>query len=391
MIEASDYARDDSDLEQFAPLVAWSFGGTASSALTWVKGLGREAIRVLRGHGGIRAGLCEIPMGQWFGGARVEMLGIAGVSVAPESRGKGLAKRLMVEMLEQARARGVALSTLYPATLTLYRNVGYELAGTRYCYSAQLTRLPRWRSELELLPLGPSRQPEAEAMYREFAREQPGYLDRGGYIWNRVRGSEGETTRGVIVLGPQGAEGYLYLRQHSTGEWEHDLVVHDLVVKSSDAARRLITFLADHRSTGTRANWYAGPVLSWLFDFPELAFEVTLAHYWMLRIVHATAALEQRGYPKTLRAELDLEIEDPLLAANSGRTVVRLADGRASVERGAGRGRIRIDIRALAALYTGFATPAALTRTQLLTAGADDLELLGAVFGSGAPGLGDYF
>ena len=391
MMAASEYARDDSELEQFAPLVAWAFGDTVASALKWLQGVTPPAARLLRHAGELRAGLCEIPMGQWFGGARVEMLGVAGVSVAPEARGKGFAKRLMLEMLEQARARRVALSTLYPATVTLYRNVGYELAGTRYRYSAQLARLPRWRSELELAPLTSARESEAEAMYRKLACEQPGTLDRGGYIWNRVRGPETDPPRGVIVEGPRGAEGYLYVKQLAAAEFTHDLLVRDLVVTTSDAARRLLTFLADHRSTCARALWYAGPVVSWLFDFPERVFDVTLADYWMVRIVHAAAALEQRGYPKALVAELDLEIEDSTLPDNSGRSIVRLADGRATVERAAGHGRIRIDIRGLAALYTGFATPAALGRARLLTADADDLELLGAAFGSGAPGLGDYF
>lgn len=391
MPAVSEHARDDSDLEQFAPLVAWSFGGTAPSALKWLHGVGPSAIRLLREGSELRAGLCEIPMGQWFGGERVEMLGVAGVSVAPEARGRGLAKRLMLETLERAHAERVALSTLYPATVTLYRNVGYELAGTRYRYSAQLARLPRWRSELELAPLGPPREAEAEAMYRELARDQPGYLDRGGYVWNRVRAPEGEPARGVIVEGTRGSEGYLYVKQQTVGEWAHDLMLTDLVVNTGDAARRLFTFLADHRSTGTRAHWYAGPVVSWLFEFPERVFDVTLTDYWMVRIVHAAAALEQRGYPKTLAAELDLEIEDSTLPDNGGRTVVRLAEGRATVERSAGQGRIHIDVRGLAALYTGFATPAALRRARLLTASAEDLALLGAAFGSGAPGLVDHF
>ena len=393
MNAASEYARDDSDLEALAPLVAWAFGGTAAKSIQWLSGMAATSasVRVLREGAVLRAGLCEIPMGQWFGGARVEMLGIAGVAVAPEARGGGIAKRLMHEMLVAARERRVAVSTLYPATMTLYRSVGYELAGSRYRYSAQLLRLPRAQSELALVPLPSSREAEAEAMYRELAREQTGYLDRGGYIWNRVRAPEGVPARGLLVEGAHGVEGYVYVKQQSTGEWAYDLMVTDLVAKTGAAARRILTFLADHRSTGNRAHWFAGSVLPFAFEFPERVFDVTLTDYWMLRLVHVEAALEQRGYPKSLEAELDLEVEDPTLPANSGRYVLRLAAGQASVERGTGVGRIRIQSRGLAALYTGFATPAALVRAQLLTAGSDDLGLLGAAFGSGAPGLVDHF
>lgn len=391
MTVASEYARSDSELEEFAPLVAWAFGGTLVSSLEWLQGMGSERVRLLHDGGQVRAGLCEIPMGQWFGGARVETLGIAGVAVAPEARGGGLAKRLMLEMLEAARERGVALSTLYPATVTLYRNVGYELAGSRCRYSAELARLPRSRSELALISLPASREAEVEAMYRELAREQAGYLDRGGYIWNRVRSPEGVSTRGLMVEGEHGGEGYAYVKHQSTGAWAHDLMLTDLVARTGDAARRILTLLADHRSTASRVHWFAGPSLPFVFEFPERVFDVTLADYWMLRLVHAATALEQRGYPKTLTAELDLEVEDPTLPANGGRYLVRLADGRASVERSAGSGRIQVQSRGLAALYTGFATPAALVRARLLTADANDLELLGVAFGSGAPGLVDHF
>jgi len=391
MTAASAYARDDSDLEEFAPLVAWAFGGGVPWSLKWLRGAGLPAVRLLRDEGRLHAGLCEIPMGQWFGGARVDMLGIAGVSVEPESRGRGFAKRLMLETLEQARARGVALSTLYPATVTLYRKVGYELAGNRYRYTAPLARLPTFKSELTIEPLTASHEGEVEAMYRELAREQPGYLDRGSYIWNRVKNPDGEPARGVIVQGARGIEGYLYVRHQMVGEYSYDLRVTDLVVRTSDAARRLFAFLADHRSTGGSANWCAGPMVPWLFVFPERVFDVTVSDRWMLRLVHAEAALAQRGYPAALKTELDLEIDDATLPANSGRYILRLEAGRATVERSAGAGRIRIDTRGLAALYTGFATPAALRRAELVAGSVDDLEALGAAFSSPAPGLVDHF
>ena len=165
----------------------------------------------------------------------------------------------------------------------------------------------------------------------------------------------------------------------------------DLVAKTGEAAKRVLTFLADHRSTLKHAHWYAGPFLPWVFEFPELVFDVALADYWMLRIVHVAAALEQRGYPKLLDTEIDLEIDDPILPANNGRYLVRLQAGRASVESARGAGRVRLNARGLAALYTGFATPAALARAGLVTGQAADLGLLAAVFSSSAPGLIDHF
>ena len=48
----------------------------------------------------------------------------------------------------------------------------------------------------------------------------------------------------------------------------------------------------------------------------------------MLRIVDVAAALEARGYPAGLEAQLELEVEDELLAWNHGRLRLSVADGR---------------------------------------------------------------
>ena len=60
------------------------------------------------------------------------MAGVASVKVAPEHRGKGIGRRLMTAALELIAARGYPLSALYPATMPLYRSLGWELAGGKY-------------------------------------------------------------------------------------------------------------------------------------------------------------------------------------------------------------------------------------------------------------------
>ena len=41
---------------------------------------------------------------------------------------------MMAAMLEETRAAGIPISTLYPATLPLYAKVGYASAGDRITY-----------------------------------------------------------------------------------------------------------------------------------------------------------------------------------------------------------------------------------------------------------------
>ena len=85
----------------------------------------------------------DIPMQQWFGGRPVGAAGIAAVATVPEARGTGVGDRLMRELLRQARDRGAAVTSLFPATVPFYRRLGYEYGGLWTTYRARLSDLPR--------------------------------------------------------------------------------------------------------------------------------------------------------------------------------------------------------------------------------------------------------
>ncbi|HEX4082524.1 MAG TPA: GNAT family N-acetyltransferase, partial [Acidimicrobiales bacterium] len=68
-------------------------------------------------------------MRQWWHGRPVRMAGVGGVKVAPEERGRGTGRALMTELLRQIAGQGYTLSVLFPATVPLYRSLGWELAG----------------------------------------------------------------------------------------------------------------------------------------------------------------------------------------------------------------------------------------------------------------------
>jgi hypothetical protein len=61
-----------------------------------------------------------------------EMAGVASVRAAPEDRGRGIGRAVMTALLDEVAAQGYPLSVLYPATMPLYRSLGWELAGGNY-------------------------------------------------------------------------------------------------------------------------------------------------------------------------------------------------------------------------------------------------------------------
>ncbi len=66
---------------------------------------------------------------QVFGGRAVPCGGVAGVTVAPDARGRGLARRMLVESFVRMRIAVRSSSSLYPTTSPLYGGLGYGVAG----------------------------------------------------------------------------------------------------------------------------------------------------------------------------------------------------------------------------------------------------------------------
>jgi len=376
-----------SDFEELGRILTWAFGDLGPPA--WLERVGRENLRAARADGKLVGGLGVVPMGQWFGGNAVPMLGIAGVAVAPEARGHGVALSLMRETLSEARAQGIALSTLYPATLTLYRLAGYELAGARFRFTARLKDLPTAGRDQKVRPIGDADRDAVEKAYATFARTRAGALERGPYIWQRVREPRQGAARGFLVPGPDGVEGYLYATQRPIASGGYDLVLSDFVVLTAPAARSLLGFLADHRSTADTVVWHGGFPEPLFLEQPEITTKVELREHFMLRIVHAEKALLARGYSPQ-NAELELELDDAELPENSGRYRLVVRDGRADVSRG-GNGKVRLGARALAVMYSGFLRASDLARSGRVTGDSASIQTLDALFAGPPPALGDFF
>jgi predicted acetyltransferase len=316
------------------------------------------------------------------------MLGLAGVAIAPEARARGLALGLVAQTLRAARERGSALSTLYPSTFGLYRKAGYELAGSHCRITLQLRQLPRMPRPLQVES---SNEPAPiEALYRKLAQQRPGYLDRGAYIWSRVRKAEQEPARAFVVHGSSGLDGYVYARAAAPQSVPFELLLNDFMSRTPHAFQSLLAFLADHATTAERAVWHGSAADARILGLPERVAQVAVQDYWMLRVLHVERALLQRGYPEVDRA-IDLQVEDELLPENSGLYPLSVRSGVAHLEPGTPQLHARLSVGALAALYSGFMAPRELQIAGKLEADERALSALGLLFAGPAPALPDYF
>lgn len=380
------------DLDAVSRIIGWSFGLSPPRVIEWLTDSGLEHVRVLRDRGEVVAGLLEIPMAHWFGGRSVPTKGVAGVGVDAARRGQGFALRMIQECLRDAHAAGTPLSSLYPATITLYRAAGYELAGHHFRYSVRAADCPRNKHELELSAIRPEDALAIEETYSAYARTQAGYLDRGPYVWKRVRAPGGESARGFVVRGEHGIEGYAYLAQHGSVATVQHLQLTDLVALTPEALAALFSLLSQHRSLVDQIKWHGGPNDANLLAFPEKVFSVELRSYWMLRLVHVKRALALRGYPP-LDVSVTLRVVDDTLAENTAtyRLVVKPEGASVEVLNATEGADAELGVRALAALYAGFLSPSELGRAGLLRASGAVQAKLALLFSGPPPTLPDFF
>jgi predicted acetyltransferase len=380
----------DEDFEALTGILAQSFRVAVDKMRENARLMERELLRVVRCDGRVVGGLKLIPMGQWFGGRSVPMTGIAAVGIDPAFRGRGAGSALMRETMRELAAQGVALSTLYPATVPIYRGAGFELAGSRFKARLPLAGLSARAAGLPMREGLPADFPAMDAAYRRFARERNGLLDRGDYIWNRLRYPQGEAAKHYMFGADEEPEGYLSFTQAPASDGFYELKVTDVVANTEAAAKGLLAFFGAHQSMATVAHLQASANHPMLLAQPDWRAEVSLHLNWMLRVVRVDKALEARGYGAGIGAELHLEVVDDVVPGNAERWVLHVADGRGRVEAG-GEGRLKLDVRALAALYSGHQTPDALHGRGMLQASEDERALTRSVFAGSAPWMPSIF
>ena len=338
-------------------------------------------------------------MVQWWHGQPVPMAGVASVAVAPEERGRGTGRALTRALLGLIGDRGFPISVLYPATLALYRSLGWEIAG-----GLSQLRIPA-HSLRSLVPPdaslpgpapGTAAPPPAAAhprMRRCGPRDATDVLATVGRMHQALRDC-GPNTRdeAAIARWLSDEQRFAYLAPDGflAYRWQQgndELLVERVIASSAATTRAIWGIVASHSSIAGTVQATVGPAdpVRWLTTNPDVRPAGRTA--WMLRVVDVAAAVAARGFPPGVGLTAVLRLADPdrpahdgwwTLDVGGGRGVLTPAgpgpDGSAPAAPGPGdRGRdpgvLTLGPRGFAALYGG--TPLATLRRAGLAAGGD--------------------
>lgn len=343
------------------------------------------------------AGVASVwDLGQYYGQRRVACGGVAGVAVAPEWRRRGLGSELLQRALGEMRARGEAISTLYPLTAPLYRHLGWEFAGVwlrRRVPTVRLAELPAPARPTVVRRAGPEDREAMAAVAACAAVPHNGNLGRST-TFNRRRLALDGDEQAFVAHRDGDTVGYLVYRHRPTADDAglYRYRVDDLIALDLDAEIALWRLLGQGAPAADLVEFVSRPADPLLLALREDALTAPpRTWHWMTRLVDAPAAVAARGYRRQATATVHLDLSDPNGPWHSGPHVLEVAGGDGRLQPG-GRGDVSVDVGALAAIWTGWARPADLAGVgRLRGASAADLEALSDVFGGPTPWLREFF
>lgn len=393
----------EDELTEAARSASLAFAVSLEDCERWLRTAGLEQSHGYEADGKLRAFLLRVPMAQYVLGASLPMMGVAGVTVPPDQRGKGYSRAMMREALAAWRDEGFVLSTLYPSTQTLYRSVGYEQCGSMFEHvvpRAEIVgRRPKAgaRSEFGAFDVRTVSvdTPEVRALYRSFAKQFNGYLDRGQYIWNRIASHRGTKFDGLGCFRSDGSlAAYAFFAQVREGDNDEvSLKVRDFAYDGEEGARAVLALCDRFTTISHEAKFLGGPALPILSLLDQQKFDTRRIEYTMVRVLHVERALSERPYPAGVRAKITLEIDDDVIEANRGAWTLEVDDGVAKVTKGAlgSSTALRAHVRTLAPLFMGWSSASALAHIGSLAGDTRSIALADSVFAAQAPAMPDFF
>jgi predicted acetyltransferase len=223
------------------------------------------------------------------------------------------------------------------------------------------------------------------------ARQANGLVARDAEWWARrvLASTDGRTVYRFCTRRDDAITSYVVYTQEPLDGYFFTLRARELIWTEEAAIRALLGFIGGNAPLGRDLTW-PGPIDEPMAAYCDAEPERAATTRWMLRLVDLKAALEARGYPRTLRATLDLAISDALVPSHTGGIRLAVADGRGAAT-AIPRARLRVDIGTLAALYTGWLTARDADRMGRLPGATDEeLSTLQLLFGGSKPWMAEY-
>jgi predicted acetyltransferase len=306
------------------------------------------------------------------------MAGVSYVAVHPLRRRRGIMRALMRYQLDDLYARGVAVAGLGASEAGIYGRFGYGAATWDSSWRMARSTAPHLANaddscRLELVD-GRTARDAFPVVHEQARRSQVGDVRTYPGRWHDLTGDDRQGGKQFLQCRDRDGHvcGYAIYRLVRADRYSANatVIVDHLIACTDSAYRGLWAYLADMDLT----SWVVAvgrpehEPLQWaLADRRQLVVTEVSDHLWM-RLVDLPAALRGRRY--AAEGSLVLEVADSFCPWNEGRWLLEGGPDGAECRPAAGRGgaSMRLDTAALASLFLGGTSVAALARAGRIEA-----------------------
>ncbi len=315
---------------------------------------------------------------------------VSSVSVAPTHRRRGLLRRLMLDCLDDAAQRGVAVASLFASEAAIYGRYGYGVATSTHDLTVDTRAAQLWHDSAPADP-GRTRLSDDDeiaavgpALFEAARLGMPGAVGRNAFSWLRVlervppsKGPDGTRVRAVHLAADGTVDGYVRLRVEMAwqdGSPRYTATVDDLTGATPAVVAALWRFcLGMDLVTTLKAEHRGAGELLRLLPVDTRAVRVTSeadGHWW--RVLDPATVLRTRSWNAAGRVVL--EVVDPGGPAEGRWSVDVDEEGRAEAAPTTMAADVTMPVQTLPAVLTGLTD-----LPPLLAAGRLDEHAPGAV------------
>lgn len=328
------------------------------------------------------------PMQVNIQGSIFKMGGLTGVGTYPEYAQHGLAKSLILHAIHSMRAAGQLISFLYPYSIPYYRKKGWEIINDRIRFTVMDHQLPRM-TEVS----GYTRRDEPEGdlirdIYRKFALNQHGALQRGELEWQEYWRWESDELHAAVYYN-QHDEPVGYLLYYIADDI---FEIKDMVYSDEDTRKGLWNYISAHQSMVNKVVGYRYTHDPVAFLLEDSAISEEISPYYMARIIDVAGFLKQYPFNDAPGESISFIIRDDLVDENNGMFNLSWDDsGNRVMGSHKQVNEVRMSIQTLVSLLMGYRRPNYFRRIERIKTDQHTVNLLERIIPHQHPYFSDYF
>lgn len=327
-----------------------------------------------------------------------EMGGITAVGTYPEYSGHGLMESLIIESLQRMRNERQCISYLFPYSIPYYRKKGWEIMSDIVEFQVKDTQLPHYAGLNGKIRRVDPKHEDVVDIYARYAQKTHGVMVRNSIAWNekfqedfweeKFIDSDVNLQAAVYYDEEDVAQGYMFYRI-----MEENYYIDEIVYLQEEARKGLWNFVSAHSSMvyNVYGKTTGNEAVAFLLEDSEIIQKVS--PYFMARIVDVKEFLLR--YPFVgHNFELQLAVTDRIVAWNNGTFIIKMADGKLSVQKVSetlNDSAVHLTVQTLATMLLGYKRPRYLEKIERLQGRPEEIDLLEAVLPVGIPTFIDYF